>query len=289
MRTFYIPEKYWKAFLLVCLVFAMWGLVWLAEYYAAAPTVSSDPYYSGSESGGMACFAVNVDWGEEYIPAMLDLFDEKGVQCTFFLTGRWAENHPDLAREMVRRGHELGNHAYSHKSPNGMTQAENQQEIQRTQQAIKAATGVETTLYAPPSGEREDQVLAAAVAESHHIILWSVDTIDWQKPTPEVMAERVLTKATQGSIILMHPTENTVKALPTIIDTLQSRGLTLGTVSAVCRLYEQPEPEPEPAAEKKTVDTGVSLGEPLPIHERAAAAYENSLGNAGIARTEGAA
>ena len=107
-------------------------------------------------------------------------------------------------------------------------------------------------LYAPPSGERESQVLAAAAAEHHVTILWSVDTIDWQKPSVATMQERVLTKAQPGCIILMHPTENTLAALPGMIEQLHERGLTLGPVSATCRLEQLPAEEPQPESKNKS-------------------------------------
>ncbi len=238
MRIYYIKKRHFKKLILCVSFLALWGVGLVAAKFLPIAVMSEGPFYSGAETGSMVSFAVNVDWGEEYIPAMLDLFDEKGVKATFFLTGRWTQEHGDLAREIVRRGHELGNHAYSHKSPNAMSQAENQDEIRRTAVAIKAATGVETKLYAPPSGELESYVLAAAIAESHATILWSVDTIDWQKPSVEKIQERVLSKVKSGSIVLMHPTENTLAALPGIIDELQKRGLTLGTVTATCRLEQ---------------------------------------------------
>jgi len=238
VRIYYIKRRHLKKMALCFTFLALWGVGIVAAKFLPIAVMSQGPIYSGAETGSMAAFAVNVDWGEEFIPGMLDLFDEKGVKVTFFLTGRWTQEHPVLAREIVRRGHEVGNHAYSHKSPNAMSQAENQDEIQRTAATIKAATGVQTKLYAPPSGEMEVQVLAAAAAENHATILWSVDTIDWQKPSVEKMQERVLTKAKAGSIILMHPTENTLAALPGIIDELQKRGITLGTVTATCRLEQ---------------------------------------------------
>lgn len=63
------------------------------------------------------------------------------------------------------------------------------------------------------------------------VILWSVDTIDWQKPTAEVIVQRVTSKVSDGDIVLMHPTENTVKALPTLIRTLKKEGFHIVTVS----------------------------------------------------------
>ena len=89
-----------------------------------------------------------------------------------------------------------------------------------------------TTLYAPPSGECEAHVLEAADNLGYDTILWSVDTIDWQKPDAATIIERVESKIHGGAIILAHPTASTVEALPTIIDDLKEEGYNFVTVSS---------------------------------------------------------
>ena len=138
----------------------------------------------------------------------------------------------ELAADIAAAGHEIGNHGYSHTSPNASSQEEITDEIQRTEQSIKAATGVTTTLYAPPSGECEAHVLEAADNLGYDTILWSVDTIDWQKPDAATIIERVESKIHGGAIILAHPTASTVEALPTIIDDLKEEGYNFVTVSS---------------------------------------------------------
>ncbi len=230
MHIYWCKKRYLNLTALVLAAFVLWLFVlsWLRP--TAAPA-SASPIYHGSGEEAVVSLAVNVDWGTEYLPAMLDILDEAGVKASFFLTGRWTEENPALAKEIAERGHELGNHAYSHSSPNGMSEAENAAEIEKTQQAIEEASGVRTTLYAPPSGECAEQVLAAAESTGHLCILWSADTVDWEKPEPAVITERALTKAEAGGIILMHPTEPTVAALPDILAGLQEKGLRVVTVS----------------------------------------------------------
>ena len=105
------------------------------------------------------------------------------------------------------------------------------EEIRRTSESIAQATGIRTSLYAPPSGEEEPHVLAAAEAMAHHTILWSVDTIDWQKPDAATIVDRVVKKIAPGAIILCHPTASTVEALETIITDLKEGGYRFVTVS----------------------------------------------------------
>ncbi|MEG2213485.1 MAG: polysaccharide deacetylase family protein, partial [Clostridiales bacterium] len=189
------------------------------------------PYRSGNPQGDKVSLAINVDWGNEYLPTMLQTLAEQQVKATFFLTGRWTAANNELAQNIAVDGHELGNHGYSHKSPNDSTVAEILDEISRTEQAIYQATGVITTLYAPPSGESETHVLEAADKAGYQTILWSVDTIDWQKPDVDTIVARVEKKLAPGAIILAHPTASTASAMPQIIDLIREKGLHLVPVS----------------------------------------------------------
>lgn len=92
---------------------------------------------------------------------------------------------------------------------------------------------MKTLLYAPPYGEYNDNVLRAASELGYRTTLWSVDTIDWQRPPVEILKSRVLKKVHNGAIILMHPTDPTNKALPSLIRELKERGYSITTVSAI--------------------------------------------------------
>lgn len=182
------------------------------------------PIYQGDESKKCVAFTVNVDWGEEYLDRMLTFFDKNGVKATFFLSGRWAGEHPQLVRKMAKSGHEIGNHGFSHPHVNELSLSENIEEIEKTQDVISRLTQKDTKYFAPPYGEFNEVVLEAAAKTKHKVILWTVDTIDWQKPPPETIISRVLSNAHNGAIILMHPTEPTLKALPEICKELVKQG-----------------------------------------------------------------
>lgn len=253
LRSYYL-KRGWIDKLSLCLVLlTLWGaFVVLGDDFNAVSTINEEiegesegevegeelieekeylPYYQGGLTANNLSLAVNVDWGEEYIPEMLEIFEEYGVVATFFLTGAWCEKNHDLAREIVAAGHEIGNHSYSHTSPNSLTMEENLAEIVQTQEIIESITGVHTTLYAPPSGEIEAQVLEASEMSGHSLILWTADTIDWQMPEVDLIVSRVIDKSASGVIALMHPTENTVAALPEMIETLQANNYNLVSVT----------------------------------------------------------
>ncbi|MGI5891492.1 MAG: polysaccharide deacetylase family protein [Bacillota bacterium] len=230
MKVIFIGKK--EKWLTAIVIALLIGFIFSWQYFThnAVPT-AGDPYYHGLEQGKKISLTINVDWGEEYLPDMLKVLEENNVKATFFLTGRWAENNPALAKKIADNGHEIGNHAYSHTGPNSLSYEGNREEISKTAAAIKKATGVDCKLYAPPSGEKGTQVLQAAADEGYTTILWSIDTVDWKRPAPDVIIERVLKKAHPGGIILAHPTNPTLEALPAILQRLQDEGYQFVTVS----------------------------------------------------------
>ncbi len=231
MWLYFIDRRRVRCILLLVLpaVCLFWAVI---HFAAGVETVShSQPIYQGSGRHREVAFTVNVFWGEVYIPQMLDALRRKNVKATFFLGGTWVQKYPELAALIVREGHEIGSHGYSHPHPDRLSKYDNLREIQKAEEIIYKATGKRPCLFSPPYGERGASVLQAAGEASYTTILWSVDTVDWQLPPPEVIVQRVTGKVHNGAIILMHPTAPTVKALPVIIDSLEREGYRLVTVS----------------------------------------------------------
>lgn len=231
MLCFREKKTVFSLLLLICTFALIIAFRWEAANSSTAVSTAAEPYYHGETGKKAVAFAMNVDWGEDYIPQVLSVLEKQEVKITFFLTGRWSEKFPDVAHSLADAGMEIGNHGLKHNSPNSMSYDENKADIASAEEKIEAATGIRPTLFAPASGERDDQVLEAAEDLGYPVILWSVDTIDWQKPTAEVIVQRVTSKVSDGDIVLMHPTENTVKALPTLIRTLKKEGFHIVTVS----------------------------------------------------------
>lgn len=223
-------------------LFSLWGgagLLLLSAVYlygAAGPedlAAAAAPYYSGETGEKQVAICVNVDWGEDYISPMLATFAARDVKATFFLTGRWTEKFPAVAKEILDGGMEIGNHGLKHTSPNSMSYEENKADIEAAAGIIEDTLHVKTVLFAPAAGEIDEQVQQAAADLGYRLILWSVDTVDWQKPEVETIVSRVADQAKDGSIILMHPTEHTAAALGEILDALAEKGLKAVPVSVL--------------------------------------------------------
>ncbi|MEX2104879.1 MAG: polysaccharide deacetylase family protein [Bacilli bacterium] len=190
-----------------------------------------NPIYRGNAAKPMISLMINVAWGTEHLQSMLDTLNKYNIQCTFFLDGSWANKNQELIKEMHNSGHEIGNHAYSHPSMSKLSVERMKEEIVKTEQVIEAAIGKKTILFAPPSGDFNEKVVSVAHNHGYKTILWTLDTVDWQKPTSDVIIQRIVPKASNGALVLMHPTESTAIALPKMIEQLQQKGFYLGTVS----------------------------------------------------------
>ena len=203
------------------------------------------PIYQGSDKEKKIALACNVFWGEEYIPTMLEILRDNNVKITFFAGGTWVEDFPELLKQMSAAGHEIGSHGYSHPHPDQLSKNGNLKDMQKAEQLIYECIQKRPQLYAPPYGERGPAVIKAAAEQGYSFILWSVDTIDWQRPAPEVIVQRVVPKAHNGAIVLMHPTAPTVKALPQIISQLKKEGYQFVPVGELIKELPQDNKEQE--------------------------------------------
>lgn len=178
----------------------------------------------------VACVSITFDDGPTSLTdGLIDTLRELRAPATFFVQGGAVDRRPDEARRLVDEGHELGNHTWSHPYLTKLPDPEVQAEIQRTQEAVHAAVGVWPRSLRPPYGDVDQRVRDLAGLP---VIVWDVDTNDWQRPDRATLIERAVTGASRGSIVLMHDThDSTIDAVPDIIAGLRDRGFTLATVS----------------------------------------------------------
>jgi peptidoglycan-N-acetylglucosamine deacetylase len=170
-------------------------------------------------------------------PTILDVLRREGVRTTFFLTGAWADQNPDLARQIASE-HELAHHTYSHSDLTPMSDVQVAAEMERGESAIVAATGRATKpFWRAPYGARTAHLLQL-VADGgwpYHIF-WTADALDWQPISPEQVRANMNRGAVNGGIILAHcGSPQTAEILGQVIADFRAKGLTLTTVTQVVR------------------------------------------------------
>jgi peptidoglycan/xylan/chitin deacetylase (PgdA/CDA1 family) len=174
---------------------------------------------------------INVYWGTEYLDDMLDIFDEYDVTTTFFVGGQWVEKESEMLMKIIDAGHEIGNHGYFHKEHEYLDYNQNYDEINVNHNLVKVLTNVEMNLFAPPSGSFNKSTLQAAKNLGYQTIMWTKDTIDWRDHDTNLIFSRATNKISGGDLILAHPTEMTIKALPLILEYYKINNLKVTTVS----------------------------------------------------------
>jgi peptidoglycan-N-acetylglucosamine deacetylase len=184
----------------------------------------------------------------EYTPRLLDLLKARHLKATFFLVGENVQAHPELVRRILAEGHEIGNHTWDHPQLSKLTDAQATDEIEKTQDAIRAACGVTPTLLRPPYGAlNKPEHIWIPQQLKLNVIYWSVDTEDWKRPGAAAITNRVLAGAQPGAIILQHDIHGqTIDAMPAALDGLIAKGYHLVTVSQLIAL-ESHNPSPTPS------------------------------------------
>lgn len=200
-------------------------------------------------------------------PRLLKMLRDRGIKATFFVVGQCVAEYPEIAKQIVKEGHEIGNHSWSHPSLSTMATDNVRDQLERTHNVIKQETGVAPTVMRPPYGNFTTQQRAWAHATwGYSVVLWDVDTLDWKHRSPAKTEATTLTNTHAGSIILCHDIHSTtVDAMPATLDKLLAKGFKFVTVSELIKLNR--EAPPKPAAPAKKTATA-----PLTAKEAATAA-----------------
>ena len=173
----------------------------------------------------------------DYTPQILKILAEKNVRATFFLVGAQVEKYPEVARQIVDEGHEVGNHTYGHITVPHAPPTQLTSQIMRTNLAILQHTGRYPQYLRPPRGLYDMRLRRIAMLLGQELVLWSISSQDWHPRTNSVIiAKRVIERTSSGDIILFHDSGSllrqegsnrrpTVEALSPIIDGLREKGL----------------------------------------------------------------
>lgn len=189
------------------------------------------PVYRGNADKKCVSLMINVYWGSEYIPEMLEIFSKYDIKTTFFVGGYWVAKNVELLQSIVDHGHEIGNHGFYHKDQGKLNYSQNVSEIMTNHQLIQQSVDIEPKLFAPPSGSFSSSTLNAACDNGYTTIMWSRDTIDWRDKDADLVYKRATENTSNGELILMHPTAHTTSVLEKIVQYYLAEGYEIIPVS----------------------------------------------------------
>jgi peptidoglycan/xylan/chitin deacetylase (PgdA/CDA1 family) len=154
------------------------------------------------------------------------------VKATFFVVGKMVDRYPDLVRQEMAQGHEVGNHTYNHLNLDKLTTPQVDLEYKNCSDAIQRATGFRPRFCRPPGGRFDTEVLRAATDEGMWTVLWTDDPGDFARPDPKVLVERLDNQLKDGGILLLHDgIPQTMQVLPEVVQELRKRGYRFVTCS----------------------------------------------------------
>ena len=208
------------------------GITALPDFLCERPL----PVFREHENSEMK-IALTFDDGPhpEYTREILTILDEYGIEATFFMIGENVGYYPDVARQVIEAGHEIGNHTYTHPRLKQFTDASLEHEILSTEAALYELGECRPHLFRPPEGVCSKRVSDIADKYDYTVVLWTVDTLDWAHTPSEKIAENVITNIRPGGIILCHDyiakDTPTPEALRIFIPKLLEAGYKFVTVS----------------------------------------------------------
>ena len=191
--------------------FALTGAVSAAAAFAAgyqsmAPT---GQWYGKTFTGlrpGSRQIALTYDDGpnDPHTLRLLEVLARHGVHATFFLIGRYVQQHPEIARRIVEAGHIVGNHTFTHPLLVFKSEAEIRQELSACRATLQDAIGEPSNLFRPPFGGRRPAVLRVARELGLEPVMWNVTGYDWNAPPAAVIERKVAKQIRGGDVILLH-------------------------------------------------------------------------------------
>ena len=193
--------------------------------YTANTNKRKLPVYGVERDDNSVSISFDCAWGADYTEKILDTLDFYKVKATFFVVEFWTEKYPEVLKKIVDRGHEVGTHSKTHPKMSKLSVGQIETELKSSVEAIEKITEKKVTLFRPPFGDYDDEVIETAEKLGLKTIQWSVDSLDWKDLSAEQIAVRVIGKTKSGSIILMHNNGlHTLESLPLIFTDLQRKG-----------------------------------------------------------------
>lgn len=217
-------------FLIASVLFVLVSFMFFQNTKEVSSGEMDGVYYHGNTNQKAVSLMVNVYWGEEFLDDMLNVFEKYKIKTTFFVGGVWASKNTDYLTKIVNLGHEIGNHGFFHKDHSKLNYSQNIAEIKNNHTLIKEITGKDMKLFAPPSGAYANDTILATKKLGYKTILWTKDTIDWRDHDENLIFKRA-TNISNGDLILMHPTAQTLASLENIIKSIFAQSFKIISVS----------------------------------------------------------
>lgn len=228
----------WKRWLVVIALALFTAiLIWLDQFGAFAIFSSKEQttaLVKGNPNENNIAITFNISWGDERVHPILEELAHHDVQATFFVSGEWAERHPDILEKISENKHELGMMGYRYKSYLKQELSEVQKDLYHAQNIFNKLGYDQIKLLRTPSGHFNEEIIDLAKEQGYEVVHWNVDPHDWENPGTQIIVDQVMKETSNGDIILLHASDaakQTANALKTILPGLKNKGFEFVTIS----------------------------------------------------------
>ena len=230
--VFKVKKRHIGILATVLAVALIFGVVESPAIVGASATQRQLPIYCVQRDNKAVSLTFDAAWGNEDTQMLIDILDKYNVKATFFVVGEWVDKYPESVKALHDAGHEVMNHSNDHAHFAPMSAEEIKADINACNDKIESVTGVRPTLFRPPYGEYDDDVVATLKSMGMYTIQWDVDSLDWKDYDARTIHDRVTGKVQPGSIVLFHNAAlHTPEALPGIIEFLIQNGYDIVPIS----------------------------------------------------------
>ncbi|WP_010651996.1 polysaccharide deacetylase family sporulation protein PdaB [Oceanobacillus massiliensis] len=237
MDHFYvIGRKRIKGWLIISLALISALLFWSQKEMVFSVFSNETPVAlsKGNADEPNIALTFNISWGEERALDILKKLEEEEVQATFFVSGEWAERHPDILQKISDGKHELGMLGYRYKSYLDQEIDQVRKDLLYARDVFEKLGYEDVELLRTPSGHFNKEIIELAESLEFKVIHWNINPNDWKNPGTSEIIDTVMKNTTNGDILLLHASDaakQTADALSTILPGLVNKGFQLVTIS----------------------------------------------------------
>lgn len=189
------------------------------------------PVYRVDTQEKQVAISFDAAWGADKTKQIMQVLEEYNAGATFFLVGFWVDKYPEMVKAIDEAGFEIGTHSNTHPDMAKISQENIAKELEISSEKIKAITGKEVSLFRPPYGSYNNDLINACSQRNLIPIQWDVDSLDWKGLSAVDITSRVVDKVQNGSIILMHNNaDNVVDAVKMVLERLTNEGYKVTSV-----------------------------------------------------------
>lgn len=227
------PRKFWYILFILSLGVLIVFIVSEMNSTTKTNDALSTAFVKGNPKEKRIALTFNISWGDEKVHDILKVLHKHQVQATFFVSGEWAERHPQIVQQITEQGHELGMLGYRYKNYLEQEIDQVRKDILYAKEVFRKLGYKNITYIRPPSGLFNEEIIDLIEKFDLKAIHWSVNTEDWTNPGVDKIVAKA-TAAEGGDIILMHASDaakQTAAALEVIIPDLQKKGFTFVSIT----------------------------------------------------------